>query len=254
MTLAAFIDQTARHLRISTRVAVLTGAGVSKESGVPTFRDALDGLWSQYDPTALATPQAFNANPKLVWDFYEFRRTLMRPARPNAGHEALAAMEQRIADFTLITQNVDDLHEQAGSHNIIRLHGRINANRCSANCLGSPTLIDVESFEWNREQGPPGCPHCGQPVRPDVVWFDEVLPLAALDAAKIAATQAQVMLIIGTSGLVSPAADLPRYAKHEGALLIEINPEPSALTDHVDIWLQGASGEVLPRLLAAMAT
>lgn len=252
MGLEQFIRQAAAQLRMVERIAVLTGAGVSKESGVPTFRDALEGLWAQYDPTALATPHAFNANPKFVWDFYEYRRSIMRPARPNPGHEALAELERRVPHFTLITQNVDDLHEQAGSKNVIRLHGRINANKCSANCQGSPTLVDVDSYAWDRQNGPPPCPHCGQPARPDVVWFNELLPQDALDAAKLASAQAQVMLIVGTSGVVSPAADLPLYAKRFGATLIEVNPEQSALTPYADIWLQGASGDLLPRLLAAL--
>lgn len=252
MSLEQLIGQAAARIRASERIAVLTGAGVSKESGVPTFRDALDGLWAQYDPMALATPNAFKANPRLVWDFYEYRRSIMRPARPNPGHHALAALERRVPHFTLITQNVDDLHEQAGSKNIIRLHGRISANKCAANCQGSPTLVDVDSYEWDRQHGPPPCPHCGQPVRPDVVWFNELLPLDALDAAKLACAQAQVMLIVGTSGVVSPAADLPIHAKRFGATVIEVNPEQSALTRSADIWLQGASGDILPRLLTAL--
>jgi NAD-dependent deacetylase len=252
MSLEQHIHQAAAHLRAAERVAVLTGAGVSKESGVPTFRDALDGLWAKYDPTTLATPNAFRTNPKLVWDFYEYRRSIMRPARPNPGHYALAELEGRVPHFTLITQNVDDLHEQAGSKNVIRLHGRISANKCSADCQGTPTLVDVDSYEWDRQNGPPPCPHCGQPVRPDVVWFNELLPLDALDGAKLASAQAQVMLIVGTSGVVSPAADLPVYAKRFGATIIEVNPEQSALTPHADIWLQGASGDLLPRLLTSL--
>lgn len=252
MSLEQHIQQAAAYLRTVERVAVLTGAGVSKESGVPTFRDALDGLWAMYDPTALATPTAFKANPKLVWDFYEYRRSIMRPARPNPGHYALAELERRVPQFTLITQNVDDLHEQGGSKNVIRLHGSISANKCSADCQGSPTLVDVDSYTWDRQQGPPPCPHCGSLVRPNVVWFNELLPLDALDKAKQAAAQAQVMLIVGTSGVVSPAADLPVQAKRFGAKVIEVNPERSALTPYADIWLQGASGDLLPRLVAAL--
>ncbi|MDZ4770322.1 MAG: NAD-dependent deacylase [Chloroflexota bacterium] len=248
MNLDSLIQQAAAHIVGSTSIAALTGAGVSKESGVPTFRDALEGLWAQYDPTALATPDAFKADPKLVWDFYEFRRTLMRPARPNPGHYALADLERRLPRFTLITQNVDDLHEAAGSRNVIRLHGRIDANRCSANCQGDPTPVDVTGLAGT----PPPCPHCGALVRPDVVWFNEYLPLAALDAAKIAAVEADVFLIVGTSGVVSPAADLPLYARQSGATLIEVNPEPSALTPYADLWLQGSSGEVLPRLVSML--
>lgn len=176
MTLDDLIQQAADLIRNSQHLTALTGAGVSAESGIPTFRDALTGLWAQYDPARLATRQAFEQNPKLVWDFYEYRRDLINPAQPNPAHRALAALEQRYPAMQIITQNVDDLHERAGSHHVIRLHGRIEANRCSANCQGNPTPVDISQLQWDRASGAPQCPHCGSPVRPDVVWFGELLP------------------------------------------------------------------------------
>lgn len=246
------IQQAAEIIRSSKKPVVLTGAGVSKESGVPTFRDALDGLWADYDPMKLATPQAFRANPKLVWDFYEYRRSLIAPAEPNLGHRALAALEAHFPDLPIITQNVDDLHEAAGSHHVIHLHGHIHLNRCSANCQGSPTMVDADSIVWRGENEPPRCPHCDSPVRPDVVWFGEMLPLDQLDEAKVVSANADVMLVVGTSGVVMPAADMPFIAKRAGAKIIEINPDETPITEIADIWLQGTSGEILPRVVAAL--
>jgi NAD-dependent deacetylase len=248
MALDSLIRQAADALRGSRRLAALTGAGVSAESGIPTFRDALTGLWAQYDPTRLATREAFEQNPALVWGFYQFRRELMRPAQPNPAHYALAALEQRFPTMQIITQNVDDLHERAGSCNVIRLHGRISANKCYADCQGEPTPVDVNGIAGS----PPPCPYCGQPVRPDVVWFGEYLPLAQLDAAKIAAASCDVMLVIGTSGVVTPAADMPFLAKQNGATIIEFNPVESAITSIADVWLPAPSGETLPRVVAAL--
>jgi NAD-dependent deacetylase len=246
------IRRAAELIHRSQRLTILTGAGVSKESGVPTFRDALDGLWSRYDPTQLANAGAFQRDPKLVWDFYEYRREIMRPTKPNAGHFALAELERRFPQMIIITQNVDDLHEQAGSRNVIRLHGRISANKCFANCQGNPTPVEIARLEWDRDGGPPPCPHCGAPVRPDVVWFGEALPLDQLQAAIHASENADLMLVVGTSGVVRPAADMPYYAKRHGATLIEINPVESELTPAADLWLAGPSGEVLPRVLTAL--
>ncbi len=252
MSLEDLIQQSAKLIRSSQRLTALTGAGVSAESGISTFRDALTGLWAQYDPTRLATRQAFEDNPKLVWDFYEFRRELMRPAQPNPAHLALAELEHLYPNMQLITQNIDDLHERAGSHHVIRLHGRIEANRCSANCQGSPTPVDISQLTWDHEAGLPLCPYCGSPVRPDVVWFGEALPGDALDAAHNAAQHTDLMLVVGTSGVVRPAADLPEIAKRAGATIIEFNPVESAITPIADLWLPAPSGETLPRVLAAL--
>jgi NAD-dependent deacetylase len=252
MTLQTLIEQAADLIRSSEWLTVLTGAGVSAESGIPTFRDALTGLWAQYDPTRLATPQAFAQDPKLVWDFYQFRRDLMRPAQPNPAHFALAALERRFPQMQIITQNVDDLHERAGSHNVIRLHGRMSANKCSADCQGDPTPVDLAQLHWDSTTEVPACPYCGKPVRPDVVWFGEMLPLAQLDAARIAVTYADVMLVVGTSGVVTPAADMPGIAKENGAIIIEFNPVESAITPLADLWLPAPAGETLPLVFAAL--
>jgi NAD-dependent deacetylase len=245
----ALLQQAADLIRESRHLTVLTGAGVSKESGIPTFRDALDGLWAQYDPHQLATATAFLANPKLVWDFYEFRRERMRPARPNPGHIALATLERRFPHLYIITQNVDDLHEQAGSTRIIRLHGSIARNKCFRNCQGDPTPVDVSALTWDKDAGPPACPYCGRPVRPDVVWFGEMLPSAAIGAAQHLVNQTDVMLVVGTSGVVAPAAHMPYIARSHGAKIIEVNPYESEITPVADVWLQAPAGEALPRVL-----
>lgn len=242
------VQRAASVLRYAKNVVALTGAGVSKESGVPTFRDAVNGLWARFDPMQLATREAFQADPKLVWEWYEYRRGLMRGAKPNNGHTALAKFQERFESMTVITQNVDDLHEQAGSHHVIRLHGSIAQNKCFNDCQGKPTLIDITQLSGT----PPTCPHCGAYVRPNVVWFGELLPIDQVNAAYAALENCDAMLVIGTSGLVSPAAQLPSYAKRFGATIIEINPEETPITHLADIHLRGASGELLPQLATAL--
>jgi NAD-dependent deacetylase len=246
------IAQAAQMLRASRYPCALTGAGVSKESGIPTFRDALDGLWAQYDPRQLATPAAFQANPRLVWDFYEMRRAKMHTTEPNPGHRALAALDRRPAGLPIITQNIDDLHERAGSSTVIHLHGLLAQNRCSRSCQGLPTLIDVSSLMEEGEAVPPKCPYCGAWVRPDVVWFGEYLPPEALRRADQLLGETDLMLIIGTSGVVAPASQMPYAAKRHGAKLIEINPYESELTSLADLWLRAPSGEALPAILAML--
>lgn len=236
------------QLRLAHRVAVLTGAGVSAESGVPTFREAQTGLWSRYRPEELATPEAFLRNPRLVWEWYAWRRDLVSKAQPNEGHRALVQFEQRLPHFTLITQNVDNLHQRAGSGKrfpIIELHGNILRTKC---------------YEENRvvsnwqETGevPPRCPHCGGKLRPDVVWFNEALPEQALRAAWEAAQTCQVFLSVGTSGIVQPAASLPYQALDSGAAVVEINPTDTPLTPIATFILSGPAGQVLPALLDAI--
>ena len=232
------------RLRRAHRVAVLTGAGISAESGVPTFREAQTGLWARYNPEELATPDAFQRNPKLVWEWYSWRQQRVRQAEPNAGHRALVEMEQRIAEFTLITQNVDGLHRRAGSHQILELHG----NLFRAKCFSEDR--PVESWP-DSEEIPPRCPRCGGLLRPDVVWFGEMLPAATLRAAEHAAATAELFFSIGTSALVYPAADLPFAALNAGAAVVEINPQPTPLSPHVTFSLNGAAGQILPALVAA---
>lgn len=231
-----------RVLRSAQRIAVLTGAGVSKESGLPTFRDAESGLWAQYRPEDLATPQAFERNPQLVWEWYAARRLKAGEVLPNAGHYALAKMEQYVPFFTLITQNIDGLHQRAGSKNVIELHGNITRVRCS--------VCNERFEEWEQpETGVPPCPKCGAKLRPDVVWFGEMLPLRALNQAMEAAQTCQVFFSIGTSGLVEPAASLPHMARLAGAIVVEVNIQETPLTPYAAYFLQGKSGEVLPVLV-----
>ncbi|MGB1287385.1 MAG: SIR2 family NAD-dependent protein deacylase [Aggregatilineales bacterium] len=247
------IQKAADILTEAEHIAVLTGAGVSKESGIPTFRDAMEGLWAQYDPQELATPQAFKANPKLVWDWYEWRRTLVADKAPNPGHIALADLQKRKKAVNIITQNVDDLHEQAGSIEVIHLHGNIATHKCFDNCQGTPTIVDINTLKYG-EDDIPTCPHCGAYMRPNVVWFGEILPQKELQLAGELAHDCDVMIVVGTSGLVHPAASLPKIAKGQGtpATIIEVNPDYSMITRIADIKLEAPSGVALPKVLEAM--
>lgn len=224
-------------------MVALTGSGISAESGVPTFRDAQSGLWARYDPQELATPEAFARAPELVWKWYAWRRGLVEGASPNAGHEALADLERRLPVFSLVTQNVDGLHQEAGSGCVVELHGNIRRSRCPVE------NVTVEPAETDHL--PPICPNCGSPLRPDVVWFGEALPVAELEAASTAARSCDFLLSVGTSGLVYPAASLPHEALESGATVVEINPDPTPLSARADFVVRGRAGEVLPRLVAA---
>lgn len=229
-------------LAAARRICVLTGAGISAESGIPTFRDALTGLWSRFRPEDLATPEAFERNPQLVWDWYAGRRERVAAAEPNAGHRALAELERRAEHFTLVTQNVDGLHERAGSKNLIELHGNIVRTRC----FGCDRALDESSM---RPGTPPTCTHCGAFARPDVVWFGEMLPEEGLRRAFEAARSCDLLLSIGTSTVVEPAASLPFLALDAGARVIEVNPDRTALSGQATLWLQEAAGTVLPELV-----
>jgi NAD-dependent deacetylase len=232
-------------LRFSTNITVLTGAGVSQESGLRTFRDPMDGLWTQYRPENLATPVAFERNPKLVWEFYSIRRLKSGEVQPNAGHFALCEMENHVPHFTLITQNVDGLHQRAGSKQVVELHGNISRIKCSRGC----GIFN----EWEEIPSKiPTCPACGANLRPDVVWFGENLPGKELDTAFRAAQSCEVFFAIGTSGLVQPAAALPLMARQTGAATVEINLEETPLTPSVNYFLKGKSGEILPDLVKAV--
>ena len=253
MSVSNLIETAARLISKSRRLVVLTGAGVSQESGVPTFRDALTGLWEKYDPYQLATPDAFERDPALVWNWYAYRRDLVAQARPNPAHDALARMADMLPDMQIITQNVDDLHERAGSRNLIHLHGQIARSKCSHNCQGEPTVVNLNTLPGSaRENTPPLCPHCGAYLRPDVVWFGEALAEAALTASYELCHNADVMLVVGTSGAVQPAASMPFVAKQAGASIIEINPGLSSISHMASIHLAGPAGEILPRIVKAM--
>jgi NAD-dependent deacetylase len=235
------IEQVRAWLRAARRIAVLTGAGMSAESGVPTFRDAQTGLWAQFDPQQLATEEAFRAKPSRVWDWYAFRREMIAKVEPNAGHRALAAFAQRHPGrLTLITQNVDGLHQRAGSPGVLALHGNIFEDKW----LDTPkACCNVDAAAAGN---PPYCDRCGNLLRPDVVWFGEALPLRALAAAEEAAGACDLMLVVGTSGVVYPAAGLARTAA--GKVVI-VNPEPTELDDAADAVLRGKAAQLLPQLL-----
>ena len=241
---ATFHPELITTLRHARRVTVLTGAGVSAESGVPTFRDAQTGLWENFKPEDLATPEAFRKNPKLVWEWYAWRREKVRSVQPNAGHKALAAMAKRYAEFTLVTQNVDGLHQRAGSTGVIELHGNITRTKCFNENIVVP--------EWTHTgEVPPLCPQCRGHLRPDVVWFGEELPEAAINEAMRASSACDLFLSIGTSSVVHPAATLPEIALRAGATVVEINPDETPLTPNVTFSLRGPSGVVLPEILRA---
>lgn len=228
----------------STRVAVLTGAGVSQESGVPTFRDK-DGLWQKFRPEELANMQAFLNNPALVWEWYEHRRKVVRDVKPNAGHEALVGMEKFFALFTLVTQNVDGLHERAGSKNILEVHGNIMRSFC----VDCGKFADASFLENLKATDRAACAGCGGLLRPDVVWFGEMLPPDIWDRSQEAAAGCDLFLTIGTSAAVYPAAGLPLLAKECGAYVVEINPQETDISRVVDECLRGPSAVVLPELM-----
>lgn len=231
-------------LRRACSVGVLTGSGISAESGVPTFRDAQTGLWARYDPMELATPEAFDRDPRLVWEWYAWRRKLVEGASPNPGHEALAELERHVPEFALITQNVDGLHRRAGNQRVIELHGNIVRSKCAREG------VVVEPRRGDSEV-PPTCPRCGALLRPDVVWFGEMLPQQALEEAIMSARNCDLFFSIGTSSLVQPAASLPFEALRAGVSVVEVNPDETLLTRHVEYGLRGRAGEVLPALVKA---
>ena len=240
-----FPEELIRYLRKAERVAALTGAGVSQESGLRTFRDAQTGLWEQYKPTELASPEAFERDPKLVWEWYAWRREAIQGVRPNPGHYALVEMARHTPDFSLITQNVDGLHRMAGSPQVIELHGNLQRVKCSS--CGQ----QVEVWE-QAENDVPRCETCGGMLRPDVVWFGESLPRSELESAVEAARSCDMFFSIGTSGLVQPAASLAYAARNRGAVVVEINAEPTPLTEKVDFAIHGRSGEILPSLVQSV--
>lgn len=241
----SLIAQAAQLLKNAHHVAVFTGAGVSAESGIATFRDAQTGLWSKFDPQKLASEEGFLSDPGLVWRWYMERlHGVQQKAQPNPGHWAIAQLERLLPRLTLITQNVDNLHERAGSNNVIHLHGSITRFRCHE-CHAEHALQPGDQSA----SMPPLCAYCSNWVRPDVVWFGEMLPTDAVDAAWQAAHECDVMLVVGTSGIVYPAAQLP-WAVHEGGgTIIDVNPDFGVIAGYADLFLQGAGGKILPQIV-----
>ena len=237
-------DALVAALRDARHVCVLTGAGVSAESGVPTFREAQGGLWSRYRAEELATPDAFLADPALIWRWYRWRRELVAEAQPNPGHRALAELADQVPRFTLVTQNVDNLHQRAGSRNVIQFHGNIFEDRCFA---------DGSLQAGDEGMAVPTCPECGSNLRPGVVWFGEAIPEQALNESCEAAADCDVFLSIGTSSLVYPAAGLADLAKQNGATVAEINPNPTMNAASFDFTLAGNSGVILPELVNSLS-
>lgn len=242
------LAQVRAWVQAARRLVVFTGAGVSAESGIPTFRDALTGLWARFDPEQLATEGAFRANPSTVWRWYAERRAAIAAARPNAAHCAIAALEARGLRVSVVTQNIDGLHARAGSHDVLELHGNILRVKCLEGC-GNPERIEP-AFDWRADpREPPPCPRCGAPLRPDVVWFGELLLPDVFSRAERAALRCDLMLVVGTSALVHPAAGLPLLARQAGARIAVVNPQDTPIDALADGVLRGAAGSVLPELL-----
>ena len=240
------IQKARQVLARSRSITVITGAGISAESGIPTYRNE-DGLWNQYRAEDFSSVEAFEKNPKMVWDWYRDRRKVMAGAFPNAGHKALASMEQHCMQFMLLTQNIDELHQRAGTENIVELHGSVWRLRCT-NCLGEWYDSD-ENVGVNDSGSVPHCISCHSIARPAVVWFGESLKETEWDRA-IKASYCDTLLVVGTSAMVNPVASLPIIAQKNRARIIVVNPEKTATADHADIFIPGKAGEVLPQLVA----
>lgn len=247
-------DTLIEKLQNSQHLVVLTGAGVSAESGIATFRDALTGLWENYDAESLASEFGFLADPALVWGWYEWRRNKVLGAKPNPAHYAIAQLAKQMPKLTLITQNVDDLHERAGSHDVLHLHGSLHQPRCliceEPYIFPEEELPGISTVRENRIK-PPRCRLCDGPIRPGVVWFGEQLPANAWRLAQEACQHCDLMLVIGTSGVVRPVADLPYLADQNGISIVQINPVITSLNAVAAYNLVGKAGEVLPQLYAA---
>jgi NAD-dependent deacetylase len=262
--------KVASWVREARAVAVITGAGISAESGVPTFR-GVDGLWRSFRPEDLATPQAFARDPRMIWDWYRWRRGRIAGAVPNPGHDVLARLESRVTDYLLLTQNVDGLHARAGSRQLVELHGNIWRARCTENAAhvfdetppspdgerATPRAVGLEAGGGGappalNEDDLPRCPSCGALLRPDVVWFGEALDGGLVDRALAAVRSCEVLLLVGTSGVVYPVAGLPSIARHHGARVVEINVEPTPLSEVADVVLRGPAGTWLPAIEAAL--
>lgn len=243
---AVIPDALIEALRSSRHLCVLTGSGISAESGVPTFREAQTGLWEKFDPHELATPEAFLRDPDLIWNWYRWRRDLVEKVEPNAGHRALVELQAQVREFTLITQNVDGLHQRAGSQDVIEFHGNLFEVRCFVKDC-------VVTEEYDASATVPTCPACGSNLRPGVVWFGEAIPQNALQDSMTAASSCDLFLSIGTSSLVWPAAGLADTARAAGATIVEVNPDTTPLSNATDFQLNGNAGTILPELLERLS-
>ncbi len=241
------VREIAAHLGAQATITVLSGSGMSAESGIPTFRDAQTGIWSKFRPEELATPEAFARNPEKVWNWYQHRRKGVMTAQPHAGHRALVSMEAMVESLVIITQNVDGLHQRSGSGRVLELHGNILRSVCSE----SRRAIDAAWIASSDEQPPPSPHASGAYARPDVVWLGEALPGPVMDEAIAALESSSVCIAVGTSGLVQPAASLPLLARQAGALLVEINPQPTPLSSKADYCLRQPAGTALAALVSA---
>jgi NAD-dependent deacetylase len=239
------LDEIAEILRSGPRIAALTGSGISAESGIPTFRGK-EGLWKQFRAEELATPEAFARDPRLVWEWYDWRRGIIGAREPNPGHQVLARWEKRFPGFVLITQNVDGLHRRAGSERVIELHGNI-WQMC---CTNEGTV--TENHDSPLRELPPRCAGCGAPLRPNVVWFGERLPARAIEAASAASSGCDLMFVVGTSAFVQPAGSLPLLAAERGARIVEINPDITPLTEAAHFSFRERAGQILPQIDARL--
>lgn len=235
------IERAVELLTPVRRLVVTTGAGMSKESGIPTFRDAPSALWANYDPEELATPEGFRRDPPLVWNWYVERRKMIGAASPHPGHYAVAELEPMFEDFLVVTQNIDDLHRKAGSTQIVEVHGNIFRYKCFDHDHPVEKLPATSDI-------PPRC-HCGSMIRPDVVWFGEMLSRDDLERAYAALSGCEAVLVVGTSGIVYPAAGFPRAAKNLGATVVEVNPEETPISEFADVFIKAMAGEALPPLV-----
>ncbi|HEV2860121.1 MAG TPA: NAD-dependent deacylase [Pyrinomonadaceae bacterium] len=242
-TLQGAAGELERRLRAAERVFVLTGAGVSAESGVPTFRGGgAAAVWKGMPFSRISSAEMVERDLPEVWAWFDYRRGRIEECRPNPAHETLARWQDRFGAFTLVTQNIDGLHAAAGSREVLELHGNIRRGRCTA-CKSREELGPP-----GRRDGPPACSSCGSFLRPDVVLFGEMLPAGVFELAAERAAECEVCLVVGTSAIVYPAAGLPLIAKRAGAFLVEVNPEPTPLTEYCDLVLEGRAGEILSRL------
>jgi NAD-dependent protein deacetylase/lipoamidase len=247
-----------QRMRAARRIVALTGAGVSAESGLATFRDPQTGYWSRFNPQELASREGFSRDPRRVWAWYLARRRKAAQASPNPAHYALARLQDIYPDVVVVTQNIDGLHARAGSREVVELHGSLAGFRCFTEDVpvdytepaGTPPIVDDDPTSW---PDVPLCPQCGGMLRPDVVWFGEPLPVAVWHRAEECVRASDLCLIVGTSAIVYPAAALPMVARRAGALLVEVNPEPTELTAEADLSLRGPAGEMLPWLVAQIA-